>query len=109
MILLSPVLHRENRHYYFDQNSVIWVRTSLAADYLKINHVTLNRDCRLAYEEGRGNLANLVEYIQRDLRGNWWVRQDIDEVYTMLAPGRAGRGENPLYFYVRDLQKGARP
>lgn len=109
MIQLDPVKHREWRHYHFDNNGFLWIRTSIAAKFLNINHVTLNRDCRLAYNEGIGNLANLTEYIQRDGRNEWWIRSDLDEVYTMLAPGRAGQGENKSWFYVKDLQTGERP
>lgn len=109
MILLNPTKHREGRHYFIDNNGYAWIRTSIAAAYLRIDHVTLNRDCRLAVNEGVGNLAKLTEYIQRDFRNEWWVRQDLDEVYTMLAPGRAGQGENKSWFFVKDLQTGARP
>lgn len=108
MIILDPIQHKERKHYFLDHNSEVWIRTSLVARVLGIDHITLNRDCRLAYFENTGNLANKQEYI-KSINGHWWVRQDIDDVYTMLAPGRAGQGEDPSWFFVKDLQFGPRP
>ena len=92
----------------------IWLKTREAAKQLSIDLVTLNRDCKWATDERRGNLTNVLDCIRTEpsnQRGGryWWVRIDIDDFYTMSLPGKGGTGDDPGWFMVRDLRRGPKP
>lgn len=108
MLKINEDTMREGRQWMF-QDGHLWVSTSEASRQMNLDHGTLNRDCRLAIDEEKGNLKDLQAYVCSTARNNsrlWWVRKDIDEVYTMRAPGK---GRNRAWFFVSCLMQGPRP
>lgn len=101
-LIINPYQLKEGRDYLI-LNGKYFLKTRVAAELLNVKLVTLNKDCRLAYDYNTGNLAGCQEYIRcihkNGLR-TWWVRNDINQVYFMKAPGK---GRNNTLFPVASL------